>query len=105
MKDVILFEVPPNEIKAGIENETHDLMKECPVAITLKKRYPEAENVEVSSDKVTIDGDTYVDNDGMLSDFVSVFDNITDRDSEETELLESWIEHGCPIELRRDDYV
>lgn len=104
MKDLMMFCVSPEEIQAGIDNGTQDLIQECPIAMTLKKRYPDAKQVEVHGDNVEIDGEIWEDNDGMLVDFISVFDN-DDRDREDTELLEFWLEHGCPMALRRNDDV
>ena len=102
--DIITFQVEPHNIKAGKQGNC----KTCPVALQLKQRYPDAE-IEVHGDDVTMDGEKWVDNDGSLSEFVTVFDRDIDAifDLNEDELAEhnalmdNWEVNGYPIELRR----
>ena len=100
---VISFVVEPIYIKDGKAGSC----SLCPVALQLKARYPNSE-VRVHGDYVMMDGEKWVDNDGMLSDFITTFDKdekeIRVMDVEASEehhkLMESWLEHGCPIALR-----
>ena len=103
--DLMTFTIEPHNIKAGIASNC----KECPTALQLRERYPEATEIIVNYDHVMIDGDRYNSHDGSLTEFIDVFDadvddiECDDMIAEHNEILDSWHKHGYPIELRREN--
>ena len=99
MSDIMTFCVLPETIRLCVEHSRQHDNFECPVALTLQNMYSQARWVKVYSKRVEIGFDTcaetYVDANGSLEAFTRVFDN------EETDLLESWLSDGCPIDLRK----